>query len=64
MNMSIAVADELMNEALRLTGLASSEEVIEVALKELVEKRRHDVLAQAFGRLPWDGDLAAMRADA
>jgi Arc/MetJ family transcription regulator len=64
MNMRIAVADDLMNEALRLTGLASSEEVVEVALKELVEKRRQDALAQAFGRLPWDGDLDAMRTGA
>lgn len=64
MNMRIAVADDLMNESLRWTGLASSEEVVAVALKELVEKRRQDALAQVFGRLPWDGDLDAMRTDA
>jgi len=64
MNMRIAVADDSMNEALRLTGLASSDEVVEVALKELVAKRRQDALAQAFGRFPWDGNLDAMRTDA
>lgn len=64
MNIRIAVADDLMNEALRLTGLASREEVVEVALKDLVEKRRQDALAQTFGRLPWEGDLDAMRTDA
>ncbi|EXJ16322.1 type II toxin-antitoxin system VapB family antitoxin [Imhoffiella purpurea] len=63
MQAHIVVDDQLMNEALRVTGLNGTEEVIEVALRELIEHRRKDPLALAFGQMPWDGDLDAMRTD-
>ena len=63
MQAQIVVDDRLMNEALRVTGLQGAEEVIEVALRELIEHRRNDPLACAFGQMPWDGDLDAMRTD-
>lgn len=63
MHASLMIDDRLMNEALRLTGLDDAREVVEVALKELIEHRRQDPLAKAFGRMPWDGDLDAMRLD-
>lgn len=63
MQTHIIVDDRLMNEALRVTGLKGTEEVIEMALRELIEHHRKDSLAQAFGRLPWDGDLDSMRMD-
>ena len=63
MQAKITIDDQLINEALRLTGLKSTQEVFEVALKELVDHRRDDPLAKAFGQLRWEGDLDAMRAD-
>lgn len=63
MQSTIVVDDQLMADALRATGLERREDVIEAALRELIERRRHDPLADAFGRMPWDGDLNAMRLD-
>ncbi|WP_295384019.1 type II toxin-antitoxin system VapB family antitoxin [uncultured Thiodictyon sp.] len=63
MNTQVVIDDQLMKEALRLTGLKSTEDVIEVALQELIEHRRTDALAKAFGQMPWEGDLDAMRTD-
>jgi len=63
MNALVPIDDDSMNEAMRLTGLKREREVVEMALKELIEHRRRDPLARAFGQMPWDGDLEAMRTD-
>lgn len=31
--------------------------------KESAEQRRHEALADAFGQMPWEGALEAMRSD-
>jgi Arc/MetJ family transcription regulator len=62
MNTEIVIDDQLINEALRLTGLKSTNDVIELALQELIDHRT-DSLAKAFGQMPWEGDLGAMRAE-
>lgn len=61
--MQIVVDDELVNEAVRVTGIENAEALVQAALKELIDHRRGDALANAFGRFPWDGDLDAMRTD-
>lgn len=63
MQMQIVVDDELISEALRVTGIENEETLVQIALKELIDHRRWDTLANAFGRFPWDGDLDAMRTD-
>ncbi|MFP4077087.1 MAG: type II toxin-antitoxin system VapB family antitoxin [Halochromatium sp.] len=63
MNATVEVNEELMQEAMRLTGLENSEEVVAKALQLFIAKKRRDALADAFGAYPWDGDLDAMRTD-
>jgi Arc/MetJ family transcription regulator len=63
MRTNIELDEELIREAMRLTGLATKRAVVEEALRELVRARRRDRLAEAFGSLRWDGDLDAMRRD-
>ena len=63
MQMQIVVDDELISEAVRVTGIENEEALVQTALKELIDHRRADVLADAFGRFPWEGDLDAMRTD-
>ena len=63
MQMQIVIDDELINEALRVTGIENEETLVQTALKELIDHRRGDMLADAFGCYPWDGDLDAMRTD-
>jgi Arc/MetJ family transcription regulator len=59
----ISIDDELIGEARRLTGLEDPEAVVAIALRSLVAHGGLDDLAEAFGKLPWDGDLEAMRTD-
>ncbi len=40
MRTNIFIDDSLMQEALRLTGLTTKREVVELALKTLIERRR------------------------
>ena len=63
MNTEIVIDDQLLNKALRLTGLKSAKDVVELALQELIDHRRNDSLTKAFGQMPWEGDLGAMRVD-
>ncbi len=63
MQMQIVVDDAFINEALCITGIENAEALVQTALKELIDHRRGDALADAFGRFPWDGDLDAMRTD-
>jgi Arc/MetJ family transcription regulator len=63
MRTNIVVDDELMSQAMRLTGLKTKKEVVETALRELIAHKKRDALAEAFGRFKWEGDLEAMRTD-
>jgi Arc/MetJ family transcription regulator len=62
-HVQIVIDGDLMNEAFRLTGLSDKSTVIAIALKELVAHRRHDSLNNAFGKMPWEGELDVMRLD-
>lgn len=61
MRTNIVIDDELMSEAMRLTGLQTKRAVVEHALRTLVQLRRQrDVLALE-GAIAWEGDLDALR---
>lgn len=63
MNTLLNVDEQLIQQALQLTGLNNPQSVIEMALRELVTRRKTDKLSQAFGQYLWEGDLDAMRND-
>ncbi len=63
MNTLLNIDEQLIQQALQLTGLHNPQLVIEMALKELVTRRKTDKLSQAFGQYCWDGDLEMMRND-
>ncbi len=63
MRTNIVIDDELMAQAMRLTGIKTKKEVVEIALRELVVHKQRDELADTFGTLCWEGDLDAMRTD-
>lgn len=63
MRTNIELDDQLISEAMRLTGLDTKRAVVEEALRELVRARRRDRLSEAFGSAKWEGDLEAMRRD-
>jgi len=60
---NIIIDDELMNEALRSTGLKTKREVVELGLKTLVRLKKQEQIKAFKGKLKWEGDLDAMRTD-
>lgn len=50
--MSLTLDPELLDEAVAVTGARSQREAVEIALLELVRRRRLARLADAAGRIP------------
>ena len=63
MRTNIVIDDRLMRETLRLTGLKTKREAVELGLRTLVRLRRQEQAKHFRGRLNWQGDLDAMRTD-
>lgn len=63
MRTNIVIDDELMRETLRLTGLKTKREAVELGLRTLVRLRRQAQVQRFRGKLAWRGDLDAMRTD-
>jgi len=61
MRATITLDDGIVAEALDLTHARSKGELIEVALKELIDRRKRRRLFALEGKAPWDGDLDEMR---
>lgn len=63
MRTNIVIDDKLMAEALRATGLRTKREVVELGLHTLLRLRQQEEIRKYRGKLDWQGDLEAMRAD-
>lgn len=63
MRTNIVIDDKLMRETLRLTGLKTKREAVELGLRTLVRLRRQEQIRNFRGKLEWKGDLDAMRTD-
>lgn len=63
MRTNIVIDDKLMKETLRLTGLKTKREAVELGLRTLVGLRKQEEIRRFRGKLDWRGDLAAMRTD-
>ena len=57
------IDDQLMAEALRVSGLKTKREAVEAGLKALIRLQRQEDIRRYRGKLTWDGDLDAMRTD-
>jgi Arc/MetJ family transcription regulator len=63
MRTNIVIDDKLMRDTLRLTGLKTKREAVELGLRTLVRLRRQEQIRRHRGQLDWRGDLDAMRRD-
>lgn len=61
MRTNIDIDDKLMKQAMKATGAATKKAAVETALRKMVELRKQEGIKKWFGRIEWDGDLAAMR---
>lgn len=63
MRTNIIIDDELIAETLRVTGLKTKKEVVELGLKTLLRLRRQAGIRELRGKVAWEGDLESMRTD-
>jgi Arc/MetJ family transcription regulator len=63
MRTNIVIDDKLMSETLRLTGLKTKREVVELGLQTLLRLRQQEAIRGFRGKLAWEGNLEAMRID-
>ena len=63
MRTNIVIDDTLMRDALKVTGLKTKREAVELGLRTLVKLRKQEEVRKFRGKLHWDGDLGEMRRD-
>ncbi len=63
MRTNIEIDDEIMREAQQLAGTKTKRETVDLALRELVARRRSLGMVALRGRFEWEGDLSEMRRD-
>lgn len=60
---NIELDDRLVTAAMDLTGARTKREVVDIALRRLVEKGSlYRSIRALRGQLPWDGNIAAWRS--
>jgi Arc/MetJ family transcription regulator len=63
MRTNIVIDDKLMEETLRVTGIKTKREAVELGLRTLLKLRQQEQIRRFRGKLDWQGDLDAMRTD-
>ena len=61
MQTNVEIDDDLITEALKLSGLPTQKAVIEEGLKQLIKLRRQVGFLELFGQIPMDNDLETSR---
>jgi Arc/MetJ family transcription regulator len=61
MRTNIDIDDELLNQAMKLSGLKTKRETVETGLRLLVQLKRQAGVRAFRGKLRWEGDLDQMR---
>lgn len=63
MRTNIVIDEELMKRVLKLTGLRTKREAVDLGLRTVMRLRQQQEIRKFRGRLHWEGDLEAMRTD-
>jgi Arc/MetJ family transcription regulator len=61
MRTNVEIDDELVREALRLSGLKTKRAVIEAALRMFVRVKRQEDILELAGKVQWEGNLDESR---
>ncbi|MCH8306674.1 MAG: type II toxin-antitoxin system VapB family antitoxin [Proteobacteria bacterium] len=63
MRTNIVIDDDLMTRVLKLTGLRTKREAVDMGLKALLKLKKQESIRNFRGKLDWEGDLDDMRTD-
>lgn len=61
MRTNIDIDEELIREAMKLTGITTKKGVVEKALANMVSLKKQEKIKQIRGKYQWQGDLDEMR---
>jgi len=53
---NLAIDDELLNEALEISGMKTKKDTVNLALKEFVDRRKQLEIIKLFGKMDPDPD--------
>ncbi|NLO60969.1 MAG: type II toxin-antitoxin system VapB family antitoxin [Spirochaetales bacterium] len=57
------IDDQLMSEALLVSGMKTKKQAVEEGLKLLISMKKQEKIRKLRGKLQWEGDLDEMRTD-
>jgi Arc/MetJ family transcription regulator len=63
MRTNIVIDDKLMSSVMKLTGIRTKREAVEMGLKTLLKLQEQENIRNYRGKLAWNGDLDEMRTD-
>lgn len=61
MRTNIVIDEQLMQAAMRASGLPTKRAVVEEALQALIQVKRQGDIRRLRGKITWEGDLADQR---
>ena len=61
MRTNIDIDEDLIKEAMKLTGITTKKAVVEAALQQMVSLKKQSRLRDLRGKLKWEGNLDEMR---
>lgn len=61
MRTNIEIDDDLIKEAMKLTGIKTKKAVVEAALAQMLSLKKQERLKDLRGKLKWEGNLDEMR---
>ncbi|GIK56491.1 MAG: type II toxin-antitoxin system VapB family antitoxin [Chloroflexi bacterium] len=61
MRTNVVIDDDLMAQAQRLSGIQTKRQVVEEALRLLIQMYEQSQVRELRGQLSWNGNLAEMR---
>jgi Arc/MetJ family transcription regulator len=62
MRTNIVIDDNLMDEAMRLSGQTTKRAVVEEALQLLIKVKKQTGIRKLKGKIHWEGNLDEMRS--
>jgi Arc/MetJ family transcription regulator len=63
MRTNIVIDDQLMAQAMRVSGAATKKQAVEEGLRALIRQDRAKAMRALRGKLHWEGDLDAERTE-
>ncbi|MEH1852901.1 MAG: type II toxin-antitoxin system VapB family antitoxin [Nostoc sp.] len=63
MKTNFFIDENLIDEAIKVTGLKTKQEVVELGLKTLIKLKQQEKIKAYRGNLHWEGNLDAIRTN-